>query len=538
MQGSPLHLAGQAPAAQAARGIAPRRGRAPPPAAAAGGPGAAQAAGAPRPRAPRQSDLEQLSSRLQELTKLAQEAAEIAVASGPAGIRRTASAAEALLSVGRDQLARVQSSGAPDPPPAVLRQLFERLGATYIKLGQFVASSPTLFPPDYVLEFQKCLDATDPVPFAVIRATIEAELGVALEDVFESVEQTALASASVAQVHAAVLRGSRQDVAIKVLKPGVEDALSTDLNFLYLAARLAEVAAPGVSRASLSAIASDIRASMLQECDFREEAAHLGHFAAYLDATGLRALATCPSLYRQYCTRRVLVMERLRGAPLTDLAAVRRVTRADPEAVLINALNVWFGSVVGAETFHADVHAGNLLVLPDGRVGFIDFGIVGRISQPTWRACEALLRSTAAEDYDTMARALVTIGAASGEVDYAAFAADLRRLFDSLRAVDAEVILAAGAGGAAASVAADDAAVNRVLLDLVRVGEDNGVRFPREFALLLKQVLYFDRYTRILAPSLRVFDDDRISMGSRGGGGGAGKGDVDWEMGPEDYRLA
>ena len=120
------------------------------------------------------------------------------------------------------------------------------------------------------------------------------------------------------------------------------------------------MASPEVSRASLSAIVGDIRASMLEEVDFRKEADHLAQFERYLDATGLRAVATCPAVYRQFSGRTVLTMERLRGAPLTDLAAVRAVAGGGvaPEAVLINALNTWFGSVVGCESFHADVHAG------------------------------------------------------------------------------------------------------------------------------------------------------------------------------------
>ncbi|KAL4529909.1 hypothetical protein Ndes2526A_g04652 [Nannochloris sp. 'desiccata'] len=479
------------------------------------------------------SDMELLSDRLNKFRELAQEAAEMAISSGPKGIRRTAQAAEAVLLLGRDQLQRMQTTQTTDPPAVVLRQLFERLGATYIKLGQFIASSPTVFPEEYVLEFQKCLDQTTPVPFDVIRRIVELELGMSLEDVFESVDPVPLAAASVAQVHSAVLRGSRQEVVIKVLKPGVEDTLVTDLNFLYLASRALEIAAPQMSAVSLSAIAADIRTSMLQEVDFRQEAIHIDQFASYLDSTGLRMLATCPRLYRQYCTQKILVMERLRGSPLTDLDAIRAVARGgDAEGILINALNVWFGSVVGAETFHADVHAGNLLVLPDGRVGFIDFGIVGKISQPTWRAIEALLRATTIEDYDTMARALVTIGATSEEVNLDAFAADLKELSKSLQSIDAQVIVEAQAeGGMAASVATDDAALNSFLLDLVRVGENNGVRFPREFALLLKQILYFDRYTRLLAPSLKVFEDDRINL--REGGG------ADWvDLGPSDYKAA
>lgn len=446
---------------------------------------------------------------------MAEEAARLAIQSGPQGLRRGAQAAQAFVSVAQSQLAKLSSTNRTDRPEVILRMLFERLGATYIKLGQFIASSPTLFPEEYVLEFQKCLDETPPIDFSVIRGIVEKELGMALEDVFETVDPKPLATASIAQVHAAVLRGSGKEVVIKVLKPGVEDTLTTDLNFLYIASRALEILSPDVSRASLADIVGDIRTSMLQEVDFRKEAEHVRHFAQYLDSTGLRGVATCPDLYTQYCSQKVMVMERLDGAPLIDLDAIRRTAKGDPEVVLVNALNVWLGSLLGAETFHADVHAGNLLILPDGRVGFIDFGIVGKISQTTWRAVEALLRSTATGDYDTMARALVTIGATKDkEVDIGKFASDLRVLGESLGQIDTELVVSVENGTAAGSIAADNDAVNRLLLEIIRVGEENGVKFPREFALLIKQVLYFDRYTRLLAPGLDFVRDDRVNLGA------------------------
>lgn len=156
---------------------------------------------------------------------------------------------------------------------------------------------------------------------------------------------------------------------------------------------------------------------------------------------------------------------------------------------------------------------GNLLVLPDGRVGFIDFGIVGRISPAVWGAMESLLIATSTANYDLMARALLTMGATSERVDVEAFAGDLQRLFDGLRELDSELVVTAGQGGVTAGVVLDDAQVNRLLLDLVRVADVHGIRFPREFGLLLKQLLYFDRYTQILAPQLQVLQDDRINLG-------------------------
>lgn len=242
-----------------------------------------------------------------------QEAAQIALSTGPRGITRTAQAVEAVLSLARETLQQLQGGGNPEQPQVVLRKLFERLGATYIKLGQFIASSPTLFPPEYVLEFQKCLDKTPPVPFGTIRRTVEGDLNMSLEDVFSFVDPTPLATASIAQVHPAVLRGSNKEVVIKVLKPGVQDVITTDLNFLYIATRFLEFINPQLTRASLSAIVGDIRASMLEEVDFRKEAEHIQEFADYLDRSGLRPVATCPYVYRQYSGQRVLVMEQLKG---------------------------------------------------------------------------------------------------------------------------------------------------------------------------------------------------------------------------------
>jgi len=419
--------------------------------------------------------------------------------------------------------------GGRDAPPAVLRKLFERLGPTYIKLGQFIASSPSLFPEEYVKEFQKCLDSTPPVPWNIIRTTIETDLGRPLDEVFDSIDRVPLATASIAQVHAAVLKGGRQDVVVKVLKPGVADTLDVDLTFLTSAAKVLQFLNPRLSRVSLVDILSDIRKSMMEEVDFTIEAQNIRDFLMYLDKNGI-GVATAPFVYPNASSTKVLTMERLRGAPLVDLASIRATTEADPEAVLINALNVWVGSVLACRSFHADVHAGNLLVLPDGRVGFIDFGIVGRISPLTFQSVERFLLSVTQRDYNLMAQALVTMGATGYDfavptesgpapvVDMEEFAADLRKLFDGLFNLDPELVVVGVADRqtrrtvTASSVVFDQDEVTNILVDLVQVTEKHGLRLPREFVLLVKQILYFDRYVQALAPGLQVLNDDRVRL--------------------------
>ncbi|KAJ7965166.1 ABC1 family kinase [Quillaja saponaria] len=475
------------------------------------------------------------SSRFQDsmenLPKLVEDIVQTSINTGPRGAIRLAQAIQAFVGVGTEWLADVSkstnsSAGLPTQmqlgllSPLYLRKLFERMGATYIKLGQFIASAPTLFPPEYVQEFQNCFDRAPVVPFEEIQGILREELGVPIDSVYDYVNPTPIASASIAQVHGARLRSSGEDVVIKVLKPGIEDVLVADLNFIYVVARILEFLNPELSRASLVGIVKDIRDSMLEEVDFQKEAANVEAFRRYLEAMGLTRLATAPKVYQRCSTRRVLTMQRLYGVPLTDLYSIRSLV-SSPETSLITALNVWFGSLLACESFHADVHAGNLWQLRDGRIGFLDFGIVGRISPKTWTAMEGFLASIATEEYESMATALIEMGATDKDVNAKAFARDLEKVFSSIQDLDTEIVVATAretttnAAALSANITIDERQMNALFLDVVRVSESYGLRFPREFALLLKQLLYFDRYTRLLAPNLNMLQDQRISIVSK-----------------------
>ncbi|KAF7095471.1 hypothetical protein CFC21_097632 [Triticum aestivum] len=479
------------------------------------------------------SQPQDFSSRLQdragELPKLVEDLLQTSISTGPRGAFRMAQGIQALLGVGGEWLNDFSktantSEGIPAQmrlgllSPLYLRRLFERMGATYIKLGQFIASAPTFFPAEYVEEFQNCFDRAPPVPYSEIESILREELQRPLDSVYEYIDPVPIASASIAQVHGARLKSSQKDVVIKVLKPGIEDTLVADLNFIYLVARVLEFLSPELERTSLVAIIKDIKESMLEEVDFRKEAVNMEAFQRYIEAMGFDRQAKSPFVYQHCSTKRVLTMERLYGVPLTDLDSIRSLV-PDPELTLVTALNVWFGSLISCESFHADVHAGNLWLLRDGRVGFIDFGIVGRISPRTWAAMEIFLASFATEDYNAMASALSEMGATGNDIDVDSFAKDLQKIFSSLQQeLDTEIIVAAArssdATAVSANVVVDERQMNALFLDLVRVSESYGLRFPREFALLMKQLLYFDRYTRLLAPSMNMLRDERINITS------------------------
>jgi aarF domain-containing kinase len=358
-----------------------------------------------------------------------------------------------------------------------------------------------LFPADYVLEFQKCLDQTESLPWSVIKRVIEQELG-PISRTFASIDPKPLASASIAQVHCATLR-TGEDVVIKVQKPRIDESLKADLSFLYVASRVLEFLQPDWERTSLSAIMGDIRSSMLEELDFLKEAKNMEEFRGFLRDNQLTQDATAPKVYREFTTKKVLTMERLRGVSLLDADAISKIT-SDAEGTIIKALNVWTTSVMAMPWFHADVHA-------DGRVGFIDFGIVGRVSPKTFRAVTELSAALALGDYQAMAVALCNMGATEEDVDTVKFGKDIQKVMEKLSMVQPDLTISAMADGTVmGSLQLDESEVTNVLLEIVAVTEENGLKLPREFGLLVKQSLYFDRYLKILAPNVNVMDDTRV----------------------------
>jgi len=388
------------------------------------------------------------------------------------------------------------------PPANEVRELFEALGATYIKFGQFIASSPSIFPQEYVEEFEQLLDQTTPIPFRTIKKIISEDLKQPISRVFSHIDQQPLASASIAQVHAATLV-TGESVVVKVQKPGVQAIITADLNTVYVLVRVLEFMLPNTDSDALAGIVSEMYQAMIDECDFIKESEHIKVFRNFLESSNITTVVA-PKVYDRASGLRVLTMERFYGCALTDKSASEK-SQGDPTEALFEALNVWFASLINCEVFHADLHSGNMMLFEDGRVGFIDFGMVGRVSPETWQAMFSLFKGLSEQDYALVAHSMLAVGMTRKSIDEGQLSLDIEHILLSMNAVDSEDLMANDGLNVSP-------AVNDVINTLAEVARNHGIRFPRSFTLLLKQFLYFDRYIQILDPDANLFDDERINL--------------------------
>lgn len=385
--------------------------------------------------------------------------------------------------------------------PSELRQAFERLGPTYLKFGQLIASSSGLFPDRYVREFQHCLDRVPPEPWPVVEQTLESSLAGRPRDLFIRIEATPLASASIAQVYGAVGvddSGAACDLVIKVQRRGLRDLVRADIGMLSFGADVLQ-GLPRVQNANPRGFVQQFERNIYEELDFLGEAARMDEFNAIMRALG-RTDVCAPRPVHRLTTREVLVMERLRGVRVDDVEAIRRrgITSAEAEAKLIAGMHAWFQCLIRFGFFHGDVHAGNLMLLDDGRIGFLDFGIIGRLSKDRRQQVARFILAFPAQDFLSVAHTMADMGAVaekSSEGDWRDFARDMEEaLSPFLRGTLVDIDYA------------------HVLGKMVRVSQRHGVRLPDDFVLILRQLLYFDRYARLLAPSLNLFADPRLLL--------------------------
>jgi predicted unusual protein kinase regulating ubiquinone biosynthesis (AarF/ABC1/UbiB family) len=390
------------------------------------------------------------------------------------------------------RLVLAPSRQAPRALAVALRRSFAQLGPTFIKFGQVIASSPGLFPRFLADEFRRLLDDVPPEPAWRIRATIERELGAPIQDLFASFGNAPIAAASVAQVHRAVLPNG-DVVAVKVRRPRLHSRAERDLRLLrVLALVLSRMGAIGDTLNPV-AIVDDFADTLRVELDFRNEAAAMTEVAAVFDQLGVAGDVVVPEPVAGMVTERVLVMSFIDGTPVDHAEALQEAGH-DLVGLVRSGVQAWVGSALGHGLFHGDVHAGNLFITTDGRVAFLDFGIMGRLDEHARGVLRRALPAVLIEnDFEAVTSAVFELGAATRPVDLEAAAADVRDLL-----------------GPVLSRPLSELSYGELLSDVLSVAVRYHVRLPRELVLVVKQLLYFERYAKVLTPDYPLLADPRI----------------------------
>ncbi|MDX2092350.1 MAG: AarF/UbiB family protein [Kofleriaceae bacterium] len=377
--------------------------------------------------------------------------------------------------------------------PMLFRMWCEDMGPTFIKFGQIIASSAGMFPDAYVKEFQKVLDRVKPFPFEDVKRTLEEELGAEKAAHLIDIEPKQLASASIAQVHTAKLRDGTP-VVIKVQRPGIIGRCMADMKLMRMLAAVVAKFKKNAELANPVGVVDDFTKTLEEELDFRKEAANLDRFNEIMRELGHKHIR-CPVPHHEYITRKILVMERFNGLRVDKFEEIK-AKGIDGETKLVDGLRAWFQCVVFYGFFHGDVHAGNLMLLDDDTIGFLDFGIVGRFADKERILVTDYMIAFASGNYKRLAEIIIEMAGKPENLEMEAFVADLGETYRPLLTLSfGEVNYA------------------EFLPGIQRTATRHRMRMPNEFILITKQLLYFDRYAKSLAPKLNVFTDPRLVLG-------------------------
>ena len=359
---------------------------------------------------------------------------------------------------------------------ARLRLSFEELGPTFVKLGQLMASRPDLVPPDFLEELSKLHDQVPTVPFAEIERVMVNHFGKDLNEVFDNFDQQPLGAASIAQVHRATLKGGA-NVVVKVQRPGIEKVIREDLVLLEFLANLLNRYVPQVKPYNPLGVVEEFAKTLAMETDFVIEANNIRRFQANF---ATEPNIKIPNVFSEYTGRRVLVMEALDGIPLSHRNALDQ-EGIEPETILKRGLRAYLKMVFSDGLFHGDLHAGNMFVLPDSKIGLIDFGVVGRLNRKSQSAIANMLVALAEEDYDRLAYLYFDLAPYIEGVDVDLFARDLRDLIAPYFGLTMKHVN-----------------VGRLLLDSTAVAARHGLILPGELVLFFKSIVTIEGMGRII----------------------------------------
>ncbi|MBS1962789.1 MAG: phosphotransferase [Bdellovibrionales bacterium] len=372
------------------------------------------------------------------------------------------------------------------PSEERLRLAFEQLGPTFIKFGQVLAARPDLVPETFVEELKKLQDDVKTLPFETVKAVVERELGRPISEAFRSFEEKPIAAASIAQVHGAVLH-SGENVVLKIQRPGIEGIINQDVQLIEFLAKLLERYVPESRIFGPTIIVNEFFRTLKLELDFNIESNNITRITENLrDFPDVRV----PKVYREYSTRRILALERFYGTPLSNLAEVKR-QGFDLKRLNEIGARAFFKSVVKDGIFHGDLHGGNIFVLADGKLGLIDFGIVGRLSRRSRGQFASMVMAIITEDFEALCYQYAELGSAGPAVDFEGFQREVRNALSPYLGLKAKEINS-----------------GQILIEATKIATKYQIRVPGDWMIVFKALFTVEGLGRALDP-----DFDMIALG-------------------------
>jgi ubiquinone biosynthesis protein len=383
--------------------------------------------------------------------------------------------------IARERALRGRKPREEHTPPENLRLALEELGPTFIKLGQVLSTRADLLPPEYRAALAKLQDAAPAIPTEVVQEIVAAELHTNTSDAVVGFDAVPLACASVGQAHLATLQDGTE-VVVKVRRPNVVEEMNQDLEIIQNFAARASRRSKAAARYDLGGLADEFVTTLRAQLDYLQEARNAEQFAANFAGD---SSVQIPRVFRDLTTSRVITLERIRGMKVTDIAALDEAG-LDRHDLAQRAARIVAKMVFEDGFFHADPHPGNFFIEPDGRVGIVDFGMVGTLDDALREQLSRLLIGFVRQDPDRLADALLALGNSTEPVERARLREDLAAL------------LARYVGRSIGEIS-----LRTALGDVLVIVRRHGLRLPRELALLLTVLLVAEGLVAVLDPDFR-----------------------------------
>ena len=413
----------------------------------------------------------------------------MAISLKPQHLKRYAQIARLLAKYGRSDL--VKSAGLEEtlaaedrvtPKEAAkadeLAEDLEKLGPTFVKLGQLLSTRVEMMPKAYLQALERLQDKVEPFAFEEVEKIITAELGVRISKAFSNFNESPAASASLGQVHLARLRDGRR-VAVKIQRPNIRERMFEDLDALEEIAEFLDGHTTIGKRYEFLRMLEEFRKSLLRELDYRQEANNLRAFGKQM-AEFDRIIV--PQPIGDFCSERVLTMEYVSGKKVTDVSPLARMD-FDGAGLAEELFRAYLSQILVDGFFHADPHPGNVFLTEDYHVALLDLGMVGRIMPRLQEDLLQLLLSIAEGRGDDAAQTAIKIGTPKDGFDETEFT---RRISEIVAVQKTATV--------------EQMQVGRLVLEVTTVAAETNIRVPQEMTMLGKTLLNLDQVGRALEP--------------------------------------